>query len=249
MKQDSRPLVGLVPLWDDEKQSIWMLPGYQEGIVAAGGTPVILPLTDSHEVLSLLLDHLDGVLVTGGQDVDPARYGEEKRDTCGELCPARDAMEAFILGEALRRDMPVFGICRGLQMLNVFLGGTLYQDIPTELHSTVQHHGQKPYDAPDHEVTLVEGEWLEKLLGKHRLPVNSYHHQGIREMAGDLCATAVAPDGLVEGVRSRHHRWVQAVQWHPEFMPVKDPDSSRIFQDFVCACRGDEGSRAQRAGS
>lgn len=133
MAEKNPPLIGVVPLVDEGRDSYWMLPGYFEGILEAGGAPVMLPLTDGPEVLARLVSSCDGILVTGGQDVSPELYGEQGADAvtlCGELCAARDKMESALIPLAVRGDVPVLGICRGIQVINAVLGGTLWQDLP-----------------------------------------------------------------------------------------------------------------------
>ena len=124
-----KPIIGLVPLFDDEKESLWMLPGYMDGIVDAGGMPIMLPLTSDKAILKQLLDTVDGILMTGGHDVSPDIYGEEKLDDSVVCNEDRDSMEKELIGQALEKDIPILGICRGIQFLNAFLGGTLYQDL------------------------------------------------------------------------------------------------------------------------
>ena len=230
-----RPVIGLVPLYDRERDSYWMLPGYAEGLMEAGVLPVILPLTDRRELLEQASEQCDGFLFTGGQDVAPERYGETPLSCCGERCPQRDSMESTLLALALERDKPVLGICRGLQFLNAALGGTLYQDLPQQHPSGVIHRQAPPYDLPSHQVELEPGSPLRALLGKDRLAVNSCHHQGIHILAPALKAMARAEDGLVEAVWAPEHRWVWAVQWHPEFSFHRDGDSVRLFQAFAQA--------------
>ena len=178
-----RPLIGIMPLYDSEKDSYWMLPGYMRGIEAVGGAPVMLPLTDDARLLRQLGETLDGLLFTGGQDISPRLYGE-KAILCGEICPARDRMELIMLDAAMELDRPVLGICRGLQFINAALGGTLFQDIPAEFPSAVKHCQTSPYYLPAHEVTLLPGTPLAELLGREKLQVNSYHHQAVKALAG-----------------------------------------------------------------
>ena len=128
-----KPLIGVVPLVDETKESLWMLPKYMDGVTEAGGIPIILPLTSDASVISQLLDEVQGILLTGGHDVDPRIYGEEPIPKCGAACVERDSMEKELLDQALEKDMPVLGICRGIQFLNAYLGGTLYQDLPTHM--------------------------------------------------------------------------------------------------------------------
>ncbi len=231
-----RPLIGIVPLVDAARESYWMLPGYMQGVEQAGGLPVMLPLTDDAAALRRLADTCDGFLLTGGQDVSPALYGAAPTPQCNVTCPARDAMEAQLLDLALEQDKPVLGICRGIQFLNVHLGGTLYQDLPTEHPSAANHHQEHPYDAPVHGVTLVPGSPLQTLLGKDTLRVNSLHHQAIRALAPGLQAMAVSEDGLTEAVCLPGKKFVWAVQWHPEFSFKVNEDSRKIFAAFVKSC-------------
>lgn len=231
-------IIGLVPLWDSERQSYWMLPGYMEGIIAAGGLPVMLPLTSDAALLDQLAASCDGFLFTGGQDVLPALYGEARLPQCGECSPARDAMEQALLERALAADKPVLGICRGIQFLNAALGGTLYQDIPTQFPTPLEHHQTPPYDRPAHTVTLTPGAPLCRLLGMETLAVNSYHHQAIKTLSPQLAEMARAQDGLVESVFMPGKRFVWAIQWHPEFSYKTDESSRQILRAFVEAAEG-----------
>jgi len=159
-----KPVIGITPLIDYEKESYWMLPGYMSGIENAGGIPLMLPLTEDPEDIRQLLDLCDGILIAGGQDVCPVIYGEEELPCCKETAPERDRMELVLLDEALSRDMPVFGICRGLQFINAALGGTLWQDLPSQRPSDTVHVMQKPYDAAQHKVRILPGTKLFDLL-------------------------------------------------------------------------------------
>lgn len=230
-----KPLIGVVPLWDETKHSLWMLPGYFDGLLNAGAVPVMLPLTADAAVLRQAAAGCDGYLFTGGQDVQPGFYGQTAAPECGETCPVRDAMEAELLTLALQADKPALGICRGIQFLNAALGGTLWQDIPAWHPSDTVHHQTAPYDAPAHPVTVLPGTPLHRLLGADTLPVNSLHHQAVRELAPALRAMAAAPDGLVEAVYMPAKRFVWAVQWHPEFNFTSEPSSRAIFAAFVRA--------------
>lgn len=235
MKQTVK--IGVVPLYDRQKDSFWMVPGYFDGILEAGGTPLMLPLTRDKEQLDRLVDCVDGVLFTGGQDVQPERYGQPIREGCGEVCWRRDAMEWELLKLCRVRRKPVYGICRGLQLFNAALGGTLYQHIPDELSSEVNHHMTAPYDRAAHGVMVEAGSLLHTIVGKTQMQVNSYHHQGICDLAPMLTACAWAPDGLVEAVEDRSQPFFLATQWHPEFWWKTNVDSRKIFGAFIEACR------------
>ncbi|HWR23924.1 MAG TPA: gamma-glutamyl-gamma-aminobutyrate hydrolase family protein [Feifaniaceae bacterium] len=233
-----KPVIGITPLYDVKKSSVWMLPGYMDGIAQAGGVPVILPLSAEDADVERLFRVIDGLLLSGGPDIDPSFYGEEKDEKCGEIDAMRDAVEQKYFNKAMSLDLPVFGICRGLQTINVLMGGTLYQDLPSRFISpNAENHWQgEPHDAPTHKVTLVQSSPLYALLETDKLPVNSYHHQGIRQLAPGLLPSAIAEDGLVEGIYAPHKTFVQAVQWHPEFCLKKDEPSRKIFRAFVNAC-------------
>ena len=234
-----RPLIGIIPLIDIERESYWMLPGYMKGIEEAGGIPVMLPLTSDREALGKLVNYFDGFLFSGGHDLSPSIYHAEKSEKCGECCLQRDEMETLLLPMVLEQDKPVLGICRGLQLINAALGGSLYQDLPTEHSSSICHRQPAPYDQPIHQVELVPDTPLQKCLEKDELPVNSCHHQGIKELASTLQPMAYAQDGLVEAVWKPGSRFVWAVQWHPEFSHKVDENSRKIFRDFVKAAAGD----------
>ena len=231
-----KPVIAVMPLWDDDRQSLWMLPGYLDGIAEAGGTGVMLPLITDSDAVAQLISLCDGVLLTGGHDVSPSLYGQEPFDGL-ETCPARDRMDATALRLALREDKPVLGICRGIQLMNAALGGTLWQDLPTQHPSDVDHHMAPPYDRVAHEVRILPGTPLHELLGQDLLGVNSYHHQAVRDVAPGLVPMAVSTDGLVEAVYAPGQRFCWGVQWHPEFSFRTDASSRAIFRAFVNACR------------
>lgn len=228
-----KPMIAVMPLYDSKKHSYWMLPGYIKGIEKAGGVPVMLPLTTDPEVIRQLIGSFDGFLLTGGQDVSPRLYGEKLSMLCGEICFERDEMERILIGEAIRHDKPILGICRGIQILNVVLGGSLYQDLPTEYPSNLEHHQTPPYDLPVHQVSIVPDSPLFSLLGRRSLAVNSYHHQAIKRLSNRLSAMAYAEDGLVEAVCLPSARFVWAVQWHPEFSYEREESSLAILRKFV----------------
>ncbi len=230
-----KPVIGVVPLFDTEKDSIWMLPGYVDALTACGALPVILPFDP--DSVGEMAELCSGFLFTGGQDVDPALYGEKRLRSCGAPYPPRDRLETELFRQAFELDRPVFGICRGIQFINAVLGGTLYQDIPSQKEDAVCHKMVPPYDRGWHEVCLVPGSPLRHLLQKDILSVNSYHHQGIKALAPGLKAMAAAPDGLIEAVYCPEKRFVQAVQWHPEFSWRGDEDQFKILLSFVEACK------------
>ena len=234
-----KPLIGLQALVDEKRDSYWMLPGYFEGVIEAGGIPVMLPLISDEEDIGKLVEKFDGFIITGGHDVGPEVYGMTDETENVEPCTARDDMEVILLKKAMEADKPVFGICRGLQFINAALGGSLYQDIPMQFPSEVNHRQPAPYDEPIHPVKLEEGSWLKNLAGCDIIMVNSCHHQGLKDLAEGLVISAKAEDGLVEAAEMPDKKYLKAVQWHPEFMHKKDEMSRKIFSDFVKACASD----------
>jgi putative glutamine amidotransferase len=228
------PIIGVTPLWDAERKSVWMLPDYLDGIRAAGGLPVVLPIEMTEKDAEQMVETCDGFLFTGGQDVAPELYGEKVAPSVVSSAE-RDKSETLLLSKALQADKAILGICRGLQFINVFLGGTLWQDLPSEHPSEIVHRQGKPYDAPMHKVKL-NGD-LQTLLGKDIIEVNTLHHQAAKDLGNDLTTMAVAPDGIIEAVKMVGKRFVWAVQWHPEYMFKTNPDSLAIFSCFVKHCK------------
>ncbi|MBQ7434001.1 MAG: gamma-glutamyl-gamma-aminobutyrate hydrolase family protein [Lachnospiraceae bacterium] len=227
-------IVGIMPLWDDEKDSIWMLPGYLEGIKHAGGIPIIFPLSTEEQELEQLIEMCDGFLFTGGHDVSPRIYNEDPME-CVDSCEVRDKMEMIVLKKAMDADKPILGICRGIQFINAALGGTLYQDIPKQCPSSIEHHQSPPYDIPVHDVSIVNNSPLQKCLRVSRLSVNSYHHQAVKAVAPELSVMAVSSDGIVEALYRENSRFLWAVQWHPEFSYKTDANSRKILEAFINA--------------
>ncbi len=228
-----KPIIGLIPLADEEKDSYWMLPGYMNGIVRAGGIPIMLPLTHDEDILRRLSAVCEGFLFTGGHDIDPSLYGEQRLPQCGAVCRERDKMEQRLLSMAVAMNKPILGICRGIQMLNVFLGGTLYQDLPSQISSEAEHHQKPPYNIPVHGIKILRESPLHELLGTNTLRVNSYHHQAVKDLSARLKPMAVSEDGITEAVYMPDRKFVWGVQWHPEFMDAEDEPSSAIFAELV----------------
>ncbi|HWN84928.1 MAG TPA: gamma-glutamyl-gamma-aminobutyrate hydrolase family protein [Vicinamibacterales bacterium] len=215
---------------------------YEAAVRRAGATPRPLALDDA---AAEALRGVDGLLLTGGDDVDPALYGEPPHTTFDVAEPGRDAFEIDLVRRALDADLPVLAICRGLQVLNVALGGTLIQDIPSEPGRLLPHDTEGPPTTPAHTVTVAPGSCLAALVGPDDVrTVNSRHHQAVRALGRGLIATATSPDGLIEGAEVPAARFCVGVQWHPEnFHQTGEFD--RLFDGFVDACR----TRARSGGS
>lgn len=233
----NRPIIGVMPLIDYERSSYWLVPGYMQGIIEAGGIPVMLPLTDDIQILNQISEKCGGFLFTGGQDVSPELYGEEPLPQCGESSSERDSMEKIILNRAIKLDKPVLGICRGIQLINAVLGGTLYQDLPSQMNSDLEHHQKPPYDKPIHNVAIIKSTPLHALLETDILAVNSYHHQAVKDLSDNLLPMAKATDGVIEALYMPNKKFIWGIQWHPEFSHSSDSASKKIFLKFVNAAR------------
>jgi putative glutamine amidotransferase len=211
---------------------------YVEGVAGAGGVPVVLPPTGDEGAAEAVIQSLDGLLLSGGSDLDPSYYGEEPVPELGITLPERDAFEMTLVRSALRRRMPVFGICRGMQVLNVALGGTLYQDLPSQWERDVLKHRQAtPKWRPTHEVRVREESYMAEVMGSEVVKVNSYHHQGVRVLAEGLVATGRSSDGVIEAVEAKDlsERWLLGVQWHAEAMRGAGPQQESLFEAHVSA--------------
>lgn len=232
-----KPIVGISPLYDEEKHGLWMRPGYLDVLYACGAIPLVLPFDSDAVDVEQILGICDGLLLTGGPDVDPGLYGEEPIEQCGPIQMIRDELEYRLLDKALEGDMPILGVCRGSQILNVYLGGTLYQDLSAQLTESINHAMEPPFEVPCHKVVLEEGEPLHVLLGVEDIPVNSIHHQAIKRVAPELVPLARSKDGVIEGVWMPGKRFVWGVQWHPEWIWDVDHRQQQIVQAFVDACK------------
>ena len=207
---------------------------YRNGVTRAGGIPVLLaPVAD--DAVPHLLDRLDGLLLTGGGDVDPTLYGGELTKEMYEVDPGRDRFETALAREAFRRKMPVLAICRGIQILNVALGGSLIEDIPSEIGSDYHAKIGDEVFVAHQRVQIDETCGLAALVGRTELEVNSIHHQALREVAGGIHPVAWAEDGVIEAIEADDPDWpLIGVQWHPEYLgEVGDDSSHKIFGAFI----------------
>ena len=211
---------------------------YLNAIQQAGGVPIALPPQLSGRSWERLAAGLDGLLLTGGGDIDPALFGEAPHPTLFDVAPVRDTFEATAARWALARQVPLLCICRGIQVLNVALGGSLYQDVGTEPGTTLTHSQKEPRDQPTHKVKVTPGSRLAEVLGADELEVNSMHHQAIKGLGRGVTAVAWAPDQIVEGVELPDHSgFVLGVQWHPEELIGHSEPARRLFAALVTRAR------------
>ena len=236
----SKPLIGLTAWVRTFETSIGPAPlhsvsrFYIEAVEAAGGIPLIVPVTDA-EAASSVAEVLDGLIVTGGEDVEPALYGRDRHPKCQVPDPRRDALEIALIGEADRRDLPMFCICRGIQVLNVARHGTLLQHLPDDIDGEPDHARQDAYFELVHEVSVDPDSRLSRIFGgASRLDVNSAHHQAVEKVGEGLRAVAWAPEGFVEALEEENgDRFVVGVQWHPEALAEAHPEQLAPFRALV----------------
>lgn len=234
-----KPLIGLTPAHDIESGDVKARPTYMRALKAAGAIPVIMPLDASEEDLKQLSQELDGFLFTGGPDVHPFLFGEETQEHCGNVSPTRDQMEISLLPMIMELRKPVLGICRGIQVLNIALGGNIWQDIPSQVKRDFPLAHSQPfhYDMPCHTVSLTKGSLLARISGCSSLKVNSMHHQAVKDIAPGLIASAYSTDHLIEALEMPGYPFFIGVQWHPEYLWEKNEEAFRLFQTFVEACK------------
>jgi len=240
-----RPVIGIVSRHDvSDMWKGYRLYGqgydYVKAVALAGGAPILIPLELGTPGWRSIYERLDGLLLPGGVDVNPQRYGEKAHPKLGQVNESLDEAELALTGWALEEGMPVLAICRGIQLLNVAAGGTLYQDIASQLPNALRHACSPP-EFPrgyrPHAVYVERESRLEAALGATAVQVNSRHHQAIKKVAHSLVVTARAPDGVIEGVEKPDTPFVVGVQWHPESLAADDPQMLALFRAFVQASR------------
>ena len=234
-----KPVIGLCSSYEktETEDRIFLNHAYLNAIRHFGGMPLVIPAEAGEAEQAFLLRQCDGLLLTGGDDIDPKLYGEEILNDTVYPAPERDLGEPRLLAMALQCDMPILGLCRGLQILNVYLGGTLYQDLPAQLPSDVPHKMQRPYDCVAHNCHLLPDSPLRYLTGCDTIGVNSLHHQAIKDLAPSLAVMGKAPDGIIEAAWKPDARFLWAVQWHPEILWPVEESASKLFEAFLSACR------------
>lgn len=237
-----RPVIGVLPTHAGGETMLKVNMTYLESIEIAGGAPMMLPTAQTPEVVETLVEVCDGFLFTGGPDVDPRLYGEAPWYRLGNLTPVRDFTDPAFFKAAYPTGKPILGICRGHQLVNVCMGGTLYQDLGSQYPNAeeaglLKHaQGDIPGYISTHEVHAAEGSLIEKCWGKD-FKVNSFHHQAIKDVAPGAVVTARAADGVIEAISFPDHPFMHCVQWHPEAMAPQSPSARKWFEEFVNACR------------
>ena len=236
-----RPIIGLTPSLESGENKIYTPTSYPKAIIEAGGNPVFFNFTRDPEMIEAYAAMVDGVLFSGGDDVDPSTYGEEQIWGCGDVVPLRDDFEISLLKVLLEKypEKPILGICRGCQVLNVATGGTLYQDLRSQKDGCIRHQQQQSSHYASHRAMVEEGSLLHQIYGSTEVMVNSFHHQAVKDLAPGMRLTAVASDGVVEGFEKPDHPYFVGVQWHPERLVERAENAAhwQLFKSFVDACR------------
>ncbi len=239
----TQPVIGITASIDHRSpafgETYSLTRKYAEGVLQAGGVPLIVPHNLDENSLHAVLDRLDGVLLSGGGDIAPALFREDAHPATSEIEPDRDRVELALARWVVEHDMPFLAICRGIQVLNVALGGSLVQDIPSQVPDALQHSFDRrttPRNYLAHPVQIDPGSQLARVMQLDVAQTNSWHHQSIKQAAAKLRVTAVAPDGVVEAVEVPERRFAIGVQWHPEWLFEERVEHRRLFEGLVGAC-------------
>lgn len=231
-----KPVIGITPNYKIYEDNYSLAANYTKSILAAGGLPLILPLTNNKKIIKEYLNVLDGILLSGGGDIDPLIYGQEPIVGMGDLNPERDYFEIELLKLANDACLSILGICKGCQLINIALGGTVYQDLYQENITKIKHNQEAPRWYPTHHINLVEDSHLQKIIKKKRSQVNSIHHQAINKPAPGFRVAARADDGVIEAIEKNGNHFVIGIQWHPETMSGSR-DSLLVFDKFIKSSR------------
>jgi putative glutamine amidotransferase len=222
----------------DQEPTFSLASRYCDAIQNAGGLPIIIPHSQSRTQIRHIMQRVDGLLISGGGfDIDPSYYGEQPITQLGKIKAQRTFTEMESIALGLQRDLPMLGICGGAQAINVALGGSLYQDIATQLPKAREHQQRARNHSDGHAVELLPGTLLQKIFNRGTMKVNTTHHQAIRDPGKGLVINATASDGIVEGIESTKHSFVLGVQWHPEVLAQRSPAHRKIFSSFIAICK------------
>lgn len=237
--ENKKPIIGITCSTKEisGQETAYLHYSYATSVMNAGGVPVILPMGDK-ETAQEWAALCDGLLLSGGEDIDPQQIGAEPHPNLGKIIPERDKTEMDLIHYAQELNIPIFAICRGIQVLNGALGGTLYQDVKDELEEVIKHSQDGARSAATHSITVEKDTLLAKILGTHEIAINSFHHMAVKEAAPGLKVTARSSDGVVEAMESTDldKHWILAVQWHPEDMTEVSEEMHQLFVHFVETC-------------
>ncbi|WP_020004175.1 gamma-glutamyl-gamma-aminobutyrate hydrolase family protein [Brachyspira innocens] len=210
---------------------------YVDSVIRSKGIPFLMPITEDEEIIKKMPENVDGIIMTGGVDVHPFRFNEEPIEKIGTISDERDDFDFKLMKYAAEMNKPILGICRGIQVINVYFGGTLIQDIPTQRNTNILHSQTAEYHVATHKIQIVKDSIIYDMLGESS-EVNSFHHQAIDKLAKDFKVTATAKDGIVEAIEyKKKDSFILGVQWHPELMSAKSVKMQNLFDMFVEVCR------------
>ena len=236
---ENKPVIGLTGSFKTESENPqhFLNESYFHAIRHFGGIPLLIPVLAEQSELEYLANQLDGLLLTGGNDLDPIRFGEPLLNDTVVIAAERDQGEYALLDLVMKKGIPVLGICRGIQVMNVYCGGTLYQDIPTQIPTPIHHRMEKPNHRTCHSCLIDPDTPLHTLTGRDEIGVNSHHHQAVKDLAPNLACMGRSEDGIIEAVFDPHKPFFWGVQWHPERIWDIEEGSARIFEAFITACK------------
>ncbi|MBE7065619.1 MAG: gamma-glutamyl-gamma-aminobutyrate hydrolase family protein [Ruminococcaceae bacterium] len=232
-----KPLIGIT-LNHREDTYFTIRGNYIDSIIRAGGVPVPLCYDENNTELPEIVELLNGILFSGGEDVNPKYYGEETQEACGKICDDRDEFELKLYKYAVSKNLPILGICRGIQLINVAAAGTLIQDIPSFTAEKIpldKHKQQPPYENFAHSSNVIEKTYFSELFGKDKISTNSMHHQAVKDLAPGFKAGVISDNGIIEAIYSENHNFIVGVQWHPEFLWDKGGETEKLFEAFIKA--------------
>jgi len=234
-----KPIIGLTTFGEYKARAVYnsLNSTYINAIVEGGGAPLLIPMVEDRGVLAKYMNVIDGIIFTGGEDISPLYYGENPIKELGGTDESRDSYEMALFMEAYRINMPILGICRGCQLINVALGGSLYQDVNSQIEGSLGHSSKGDDISQAHHMIRIEKDSkLYDIFGNETIAVNSFHHQAIKKMGDGLKATAYSYDGIIEAIESVKKDYIIGVQWHPEAMLPKRVIFAKLFEEFVKQC-------------
>lgn len=238
-----KPIIGITSAYEVEEglrdyHRTTVSIDYTKSVISAGGIPIILPINNNIEVIREQLKLLDGLILAGGSDINPYLYGEDFKEGIGLVSPERDEGEMMVLKEFLNTNKPILGICRGLQLLNVYFGGTLFQDLKYSNLSILKHSQDFYPDLPTHKVYIEDKDNILYSLYGDSIDTNTFHHQAINKLGNKLSILAKSSDGIIEAIQMKEHNFLYAVQWHPEMMTARGNENmKKLFVEFINKCK------------
>lgn len=238
-----RPIIGITSAYEIEDglrnyHRTTVSIDYSKSVIEAGGIPIVLPVTSNLEVIKKQLELLDGIIFAGGVDINPSYYGQDFKENMGIISPERDECEFLTLKEFYKTNKPILGICRGHQLINIFLGGTLFQDLKYKKTEVLKHSQDFYPELAVHKVKIIDNDnILSKLFGE-KIATNSFHHQAVDKLGENLTPIAITEDGIIEAFQMKSHNFLYGLQWHPEMMTARgNEEMKKIFIEFVNSCK------------